>query len=143
MDRDREEDSLYEGMHDQDFSDECEALRSGDMVYMVDSEYGARVVDWGPPNSQYLRQESPNPPYVVDCWKISSVQFWHRYPYRCRWYDGERWSFAGYFWCKDWQQIPILFDKYWATAGFYTRVSFCVEAYEWTWEEGLMYEDHV
>ena len=97
MDRDIEKDSLYEGMHDQDVSDEGEAFRSGGMVYMVDSEYGARVVDWGPPNSRYLREEDPNPPYVVGCWKILSVQIWHRYSYGTRWYDGERWSIAGYF----------------------------------------------
>ena len=74
MDRDSERDSLYEGMHDQDVSDEGGAFRNGDMVYMDDSEYGAREVDWGPPNSRYLREADPNPPYVVD----------QRKSYRCK-----------------------------------------------------------
>ena len=117
--------------------------RVGDMVYVEDDCWGPWVVDWGPPNSRYLRQEGVDPPYFASSWKLLSVQIWYRFPRHARWYTGDHWSFCDYFWCKDWSQIPLLFDHYWATGGFYERVAFCVEAYDWTWEDGLMMEDHV
>ena len=115
----------------------------GDMVFVFLDGGEDAVVDWGPPNGQYLRQENRGPLYQVSSWTVLHVQVWHRYPRTARWYTGEHWDFRGSFYCGDWSEIGVLFERYFATGGLYERVAFCVEGFEWTWEDGWMTEDHV
>ena len=119
-------------------------FRVGDMVYRSnDDEHPPWVVNWGPANTEFLSMTGNHRTQLVPAWKLLSVQFWYRYPRHTPWYTGEQWTFGDYFWCKDWAQIPVIFNHYWATGGQYERVAYCVEAYDWTWEDGLMTEDHV
>ena len=102
--------------------------------------YGAdgRVVDWGTPNDRYLPHRDGDPwPYFVPSWTVLGVRVWVHFP------SGERWTPLGIFFCGEWSSIPFVFERFWSTAGFYARVSFCVEGFEWTWEDGWMNEDHI
>ena len=113
------------------------------------------VTEWGPPNgwvlqdvrssstvdnrSQYFKQRMQH----VPAWYLLRVEIWWKFPLGARWYEGDQWSFGDYFWCREWADIPIVFQRFWATAGLYEIVSFSEERFIWTEMEGWETEDHV
>ena len=123
----------------------------GEILVTQFMEYrDGHVTRWGPPNGYYivdvpehLREYVQKLTWSVPAWFLLRVEIWWKYPPTARWYEGDRWSYRDYFWCRKWADIPIVYQRFWATGGLYERVSFSVEKLIWTETGGWETEDHV
>ena len=99
------------------------------------------VVNWGQPNSEHLLR-SCRP---VPCWRVLYVSAWVRdFPGVQGPHRGDQgWWYYDSFYVARWSAVRMVFDKLFATAGWYTRVAFSVETLLWTREEGWDIEDQL
>ena len=102
------------------------------------------VVNWGQPNSEHLLQVMRNC-RPVPCWRVLYVSAWVRdFPGVQGPHRGDQgWWYYVSFYVARWSAVRMVFDKLFATAGWYTRVSFSVETLLWTREEGWDIEDQL
>ena len=99
------------------------------------------VVNWGQPNSEHLLRSCRS----VPCWRVLYVSAWVRdFPGVQGPHRGDQgWWYYVSFYVARWDGVRMVFDELFATAGWYHRVRFSVEALLWTREEGWDIDDQL
>ena len=104
------------------------------------------VLDWGRPNGTHL-VDSLNGRFVeTACWNIFWVDAYIRgLPCGRQGTHSEHqgWVYYSTYAVRSWSDVRAVFDCYLGTGGYYQRVSFHVEEWLWTREEGWEWDDRV
>ena len=80
----------------------------------------------------------------VCCWRLLYVVAYIRDYAGRRPYHGDRgWEHHVGYWVGDWNEVPLVYRRYFGCGGCYHRVSFHVETWTWTVAEGWDWEDQV
>ena len=105
------------------------------------------VFAWGPANSTMLvdADDGAGAGYqIVPSWRLLRVVAYVRGWTRVGPCQGDYgWDFYCSYWVNRWENIVLVFDRFFGTGGLYERVSFHVEVCNWNSIEGWAYDDCV
>ena len=93
-----------------------------------------RVEDWGPATDRFV--------IGWDCWRVIWVEAYVRdFTRRSGFVHVKGWKHWATFPVLRWRHIPRVFHTWFGTLGLFRRVSFHVEEWIWTQEEGWKFDD--
>ena len=107
-----------------------------DVIYFGNMGYDGYgiVVDWGDAN--HLIVLDPSDSTTTPAWKVIRVHVYKKFSMSHSDAHEDRWVYSHEFSVSHWKYIGEVYDRFYACCGVYKRISFFVETFLYTEEQG-------